>query len=247
MGDGIYVALSGAIAQATNLDATAQNLANAGTDGYQRVRPVFQEELARAGSHDPAFHYTQIASTQNDTTRGALRETGKPLDFVLPEGSYLAVSTPRGERYTRAASLSPGIDGVLRTAHGDPVLAEDGRTVKIPGDPTTFASLKVDKSGKVLQGEGEVRGQLKIVAFPQPSLLSHDTGALLAATPQSGAPVVSAGEVEVGHVEESNSNVLGAMNDLVVASRTFDAFQRVIDTFRDADRSVVQNVPNAAT
>jgi flagellar basal-body rod protein FlgF len=247
MGDGIYVALSGAIAQAANLDATAQNLANAGTDGYQRVRPVFQEELARAGAHDPAYHYTQLASTQNDTARGALRETGRPLDFVLPEGSYLAVSTPRGERYTRAASLSTGIDGVLRTAHGDPVLSEDGRTVKVQGDPGSLSTLRVDKSGKVLQDDGDVRAQLKVVTFPQPSMLAHDSGALLAATPQSGAPVAAAGDLEVGHVEESNSNVLGAMNDLVVASRTFDAFQRVIDTFRDADRSVVQNVPNAAT
>lgn len=246
MGDGIYVALSGAIAQAANLESTAQNLANAGTDGYQRVRPVFQEELARAGAHDPGYHYTQVASTRNDTTRGALRETGRPLDFVLPEGSYLAVTTPRGERYTRAASLSPGIDGVLRTSRGDPVLAEDGRIVKIPGDMESYASLRVDASGNVLQGEGEVRAQLKIVTFGDPSQLAHDTGALMAASPKSGPPVAAAGKVEVGHLEESNSNVIGAMNDLVVASRTFEAFQRVIDTFRDADRNVVQNVPNAA-
>jgi flagellar basal-body rod protein FlgF len=246
MGDGIYVALSGAIAQGANLEATAQNLANAGTDGYQRVRPVFQEELARAGKHDPAFHYAQVARTQNDTSRGNVRATGRPLDFVMPEGTYLAVSTPRGERYTRAASLSPGIDGVLRTAHGDPVLAEDGRTVKIPGDPGSFASLRVDDAGKVHQ-EDEIRAQLKLVSFPQAPMLSHDSGALLAATPESGPPAIAKGNIEVGHVEESNANVLGAMNDLVVASRTFEAFQRVIDTFRDADRSVVQNVPNAAT
>jgi flagellar basal-body rod protein FlgF len=245
MGDGIYVALSGAIAQASNLEATAQNLANAGTDGYQRVRPVFQEELARAGAHDPTFHYAQVVRTQNDTSRGTLRSTGRPLDFVMPEGTYLAVSTPRGERYTRATSLSPGLDGVLRTAHGDQVLGEDGKIVKIPGDPSSFASLRVDESGRLHQGD-EVRAQLKLVTFSQASLLSHDAGALLAGTPQAGAPVAAKGPVDVGHLEESNANVLGAMNDLVVASRTFEAFQRVIDTFRDADRSVVTNVPNAA-
>jgi flagellar basal body rod protein FlgG len=37
------------------------------------------------------------------------------------------------------------------------------------------------------------------------------------------------------------------MTDLVQASRTFEAFQRVIDTFRDADRSVVTTVPNVST
>ena len=48
MSDGIYVALSGAIAQASSLDTTATNLANASTDGYQRVRTVFREALATA-------------------------------------------------------------------------------------------------------------------------------------------------------------------------------------------------------
>ncbi len=210
------------------------------------MRPVFQEELARAGAHEPAFHYARLAQTQNDTSRGTIRVTGRPLDFVMPEGTYLAVTTPRGERYTRAASLTPGIDGVLRTSHGDPVLGEDGRTVKIPGDPNSYASLRIDGSGKVQQGD-EIRAQLKLVTFPKAPLLSHDAGALLAATPESGPPAVAKGPVDVGHLEESNANVLGAMNDLVVASRTFEAFQRVIDTFRDADRSVVQNVPNAAT
>src|SRR5207253_7645482 len=81
MGDGIYVALSGAIAQSVNLDTTASNLANASTDGYQRARPVFREELTKAGTHDPGFHYTSVAGTALDTTRGPLRATGKPLDF----------------------------------------------------------------------------------------------------------------------------------------------------------------------
>ena len=50
MAGGIYVALSGAVAQTTQLDTTAANIANANTDGYQRVRPVFREMLAQASS-----------------------------------------------------------------------------------------------------------------------------------------------------------------------------------------------------
>jgi flagellar basal-body rod protein FlgF len=244
VGDGIYVALSGAIAQSANLEVTAQNLANASTDGYQRVRPVFHEELARAGGQTAGFHYAQMVSSQNDTTRGPLRETGRSADFSMPEGTYLAVTTPRGERYTRAASLSTGIDGVVRTSHGDPVLSEDGRIIKIPTDPAT--PLRLDPTGQVYQGD-ETRGRLKLVTFAQPSMLSHDAGALLAATPEAGAPSASRGPIEVGTLEESNANVVTAMTDLMQASRTFEAFQRVIDTFRDADRSVVTNVPNSST
>jgi flagellar basal-body rod protein FlgF len=238
--DGIYVALSGAIAQTSNLDSTAANLANANTDGYQRVRPVFREALAQAGSAASGSHYAVLDGTQLDTTRGALRPTGSPLDFAMPEGTYLAVSTPRGERYTRAASLQAGADGVLRTARGDMVLGEDGKKIGVAGSK----GLRIDDSGQVWQG-ADVGARVKLVTFAQPANLSHDQGPLLLATPAAGAIAPSRGPIQVGQIEESNANVVGAMTDLVTATRTFEAFQRVIDAFRDADRKVTTTVPDA--
>jgi flagellar basal-body rod protein FlgF len=240
--DGIYVALSGAIAQSSNLETTAANLANASTDGYQRVRPVFREELARAGSGETGSHYASLDGTRLDTTRGPLRPTGNPLDFAMPEGTYLAVSSPRGERYTRAASLQVGADGVLRTARGDTVLGEDGKSIKVTGNTN---AVRIDDSGQVWQG-GDASGRVRLVAFAQAASLSHDQGPLLLATPAAGAMTPSRGPIQVGQVEESNANVVGAMTDLVTATRTFEAFQRVIDAFRDADRKVVTTVPDAS-
>jgi flagellar basal-body rod protein FlgF len=236
--DGIYVALSGAIAQTTNLEATASNLANASTDGYQRVRPLFREELARAGSREPGSHYAFLEGTRLDTTRGPLRPTGNPLDFAMPEGTYLAVSTPRGERYTRAASLAVGADGVIRTSHGDTVLDEKNSPIKIAG---VSSSVRVDDTGQLWQG-ADVRARIRLVTFAQPQSLAHDQGPLLEATPEAGAPTASHGPLQIGQIEESNANVVGAMTDLVTATRTFEAFQRAIDAFRDADRKVVTTV-----
>ena len=242
MGDGIYVALSGAIAQSQNLDATAADLANASTDGYQRIRPMFREELSKAGSREPALHYATASGSSTDTARGSLRVTGSPLDFAMPQGTYLAVSPGAGgsECYTRAASLSIGADGTLHTAHGAAVVGEDGKPIKLTGDTT---NLRVDDTGQLRQGD-EVRARLKLVSFPTPSALAHQSGALLTATPQSGTPSPSAGKLEIGQVEQSNTSVVGAMTDLVSASRTFEAFQRVIDTFRDTDRAAVTTVPS---
>src|SRR5579859_2890705 len=109
MSDGIYVALSGAIAQAASLETTATNLANASTDGYQRVRPIFREALANAAAG--SMRSVTMGNTSLDTTRGTLRQTGRPLDVALPEKTYLAVGTPRGERYTRAGGLDVARDG----------------------------------------------------------------------------------------------------------------------------------------
>jgi flagellar basal-body rod protein FlgF len=241
MSDGIYVALSGALAQTSNLDVTAANLANASTDGYQRVRPVFREALARAGSGEGNTHYAALVGTDLDTRKGALRPTGNPLDFAMPEGTYLAVSTSRGERYTRAASLSVGIDNVLRTAHGDAVLSDTDKEIKFTGNGT---GVRIDDTGQISQG-GDARARVKLVSFADPAKLSHDQGPLLQSTPAAGAVSTARGPLQVGQIEESNSNVIGAMTDLVSATRTFEAFQKVIDAFRDADRKVI-TVPDGS-
>ena len=89
-----------------------------------------------------------------------------------------------------------------------------------------------------------MRARVKLVSFPQPQNLTHDQGPLLISSAASGSATPAKGPVQVGLIEESNANDVGAMTDLVTASRTFEAFQRNIDTFREADRKVVTTVPD---
>jgi flagellar basal body rod protein FlgG len=241
MSDGIYVALSGAVAQTSVLDVTATNLANASTDGYQRMRHVFREALAQAQGKD-AFRSVTTASTCLDTTRGALRVTGRALDVALPQEAYLAVTTSRGERYTRAASLRVDLQGSLTTAHGEPVASESGRPIRT--DPSDSTQPAVTQAGEVWQG-GTLLGRLKVVSFPRPEQLSPEGGTLLAGTPGAGVPAISKGRLDIGSIEESNASVLTGMTELVTANRTFEAFQRAISTFQQADQKVTTTVPDA--
>jgi flagellar basal-body rod protein FlgF len=234
MSDGIYVALSGAVAQQEALDATATNLANAATTGYQRLRPVFSQ-AAGAGS----TNFASVLTFALDSSPGTLRTTGRPLDVALPPGGYLAVGTPAGERYTRAGSISLGSDGSL-TAHGAPVLGEGG---PLRAD-AKGGEITITPSGEVRQGTNAI-GRLRIVSFGTAGALTPEGGALLAPTATAGTPTIARGPLQVGALEDSNVSVVGAMTEMVSASRSFDAYQRAIDTFRDADRSVVSRVPNA--
>jgi len=68
MSDGIYAALSGAVAQGMALDSTATNVANAATAGYHGQRPVFHEMLSRAGGS--TLRYT-AASISEQTRIGS--------------------------------------------------------------------------------------------------------------------------------------------------------------------------------
>ncbi len=236
MSGGIYVALSGALGQTDRLDVVAENLANAATVGYQRLRPVFHAALGSA----EAAQSGPDATTELDTTRGAARVTGRPLDITLPPATYLALSGAGGERYTRAGSLTIDQAGTLQTRQGVPVASERGPAIHVATDK---GDVTIAPTGEVWQ-DGEVLGRMKLVTFASPSRLAVEGGAVLAATPGSGEATPAAGQLEVGSLEESNTSVVGSMTDLVAASRAFDAFQRAIDAFRDADQKVTTTVPN---
>ena len=134
MSRGVYVALSGAVAQEQALETTAQNLANASTSGYQKMRPVFNEALRGASKNNQRLHYAGVARTVNDTTRGPIKHTGNGSDCAFKENQYLAVTTERGERYTRNGEIKMGPDGTLRAA-GQPLMREDGKAIQIsPAD-----------------------------------------------------------------------------------------------------------------
>lgn len=91
--------------------------------------------------------------------------------------------------------------------------------------------------------DGAVVGRLRLVKLEAGSSLRHEAGCLLTAT--GPAPVAASAALDVGALEESNATVVGSMTDLVTASRTFEAFQRMLDTFGEIDRKVLSTVPNA--
>ena len=232
MSRGIYVALSGAVAQETALETTAENLANASTTGYQRARPVFKEVLSgatrKAGS---GLHSTVVDQTALDTTRGSLKSTGRGLDIAMPEGVYLGVSTANGERFTRNGALKVTSDGSLTTSSGQKVLGEAGEPLTLT--PGTEASIAAD--GSVTQG-GAVVGRLRLMKLEAGSAMKHEAGNLLAATGPT-PPVAAAATLDVGALEESNASVVGSM---------FEAFQRMLDTFGEIDRKVLTTVPSGS-
>ncbi len=240
MSRGVYVALSGAVAQEQALETTATNLANAATPGYQRLRPVFREALINARtSKKETLRYAEISRTAVDGTRGPTRSTGRALDVTLPDDNYLVVTTPRGERFTRAGSLTLGADGVLKTASGAALVREDGKPIQLSltaGEPT------VTPDGSVVQNN-EVVAKLQRVKASSETNLSHEAGGLLVA--RVAPPVRSTEALEVGAIEESNATAVTAMTDLVTASRTFEAFQRMLDTFSECDRKVLTTTPGA--
>lgn len=238
MSDGIYAALSGAVAQERALEVVANNVANVGTTGFRGDRVTFAESLAAATASPgvpTSIRYVEVDRVMVDTAAGPVQPTGNPLDLAISGDAYFGVSTPEGERFTRDGRFMAGTDGVVRNTHGDALLLEDGRTpLTLP--PGTV-SVNVGPDGTVSAGES-VLGRIRLVDL-DPASLRHQGSSLFAA---SGARSAEGSSVLAGCLEGANVGPIAGMNELVTASRTFEAFQRVIQGFRDIDNRTAREL-----
>ncbi|HKA86167.1 MAG TPA: flagellar basal-body rod protein FlgF [Haliangiales bacterium] len=232
MANGIYVALSGAVAQSQALDVVSNNVANASTSGYRAVRVTFGEALTKAKGMDQRFAVTQ--GTVVDATQGTLVQTGNPLDVALQGDGYFGVNAPQGVRWTRAGELRVAADGRLVNADGLEVRGAGGKPIAVPPDA---AEITIGADGAVSAGDTQL-GKMELARF-DPKSMAREGATLYRAT---AAPVAGAPEVVAGALESSNINVVRGMVDLIRVSRTFEALHRAIETYKEIDQRTAREI-----
>jgi len=238
MSSGIWAAASGAIGHLENLDVTANNLANASTTGFQGDRAVFRQVLAakeQAGAATDYRQYTVLGSRSPDRTPGASITTGRSLDAAIDGDGYFAVQTTQGERYTRDGAFRV-VGGQLTTAGGQLVLDEGQSPIAIPEGET---DVSIGGDGTVYAG-GESVGQLALFHFANPDIMERE-GTTLFRAPAASAEAITP-SLATGSLESSNVSVVKSMTDLVTATRSFDAMQRVIESFSEIERRTATGI-----
>jgi flagellar basal-body rod protein FlgF len=237
MSSGIYLATAGAVAQSNALDATANNIANATTTGFQGDRITFREALSNAKSPDTSL--VSAGTKRVDTQYGALSQTGNPLDLAIEGDGMFAVDTPNGQRYTRAGNFRIADDRTLTTVDGFAVRGEGGAHISIPPDVKV---LGVGTDGEIT-ADGESLGKLELVRFKY-NQLKREGGTLFNATGKpdtsnaSGEPPV----IRSGMLEASNVNVVRGVVDLVKVSRTYESLMRVIQGYHDVESRAARDL-----
>jgi flagellar basal-body rod protein FlgF len=222
-----------------SLDVVANNVANVGTTGFRGDRVTFEEMIppqqANANTDPEAVvssRYVAVSDVVTDSAAGAIRQTGNPLDLALQGEGWFVINTPAGERYTRAGSFLTDSNGVLRTPTGHEVQGQDGRPIQVPTDGS---AINIESDGSVRVDGNEV-GQLRIARFADDNASLAKEGLTLFA-PVNGAVATVAEDTMVlqGHLESSNMNAIRGMTELINATRSFDAFQKVIESFKQID------------
>jgi flagellar basal body rod protein FlgG len=228
MGNGIYIATSGAVAQSTAMDVLSNNLANAGTAGFRAERVAFGTVLGQATTPDSTF--VQVATTRTDSQNGTIRQTGQALDLALHGDGFFAVDTPRGVRYTRAGAFSVDAEGKIVNPDGLAARAKGGGNLTIP---KTAQAVSVDGDGNVFADDQQI-GTLELARFA-PGNVIKEGGSLYAAVPGAQATIGELPQVIGGAVEQENFSVVRGMVDLVKISRTYDTLHRMIESYKTID------------
>ncbi|HHT85208.1 MAG: flagellar hook-basal body protein [Bacillota bacterium] len=236
---GILSAATAMRAQVLNQEVIANNLANTDTVAYQKDKVVFQsfhdalmyrfDNLSQAaiGGYSSGTVLHDIATMD---TVGGLETTQRPLDIALPQGTYLAVETPAGTRYTRMGNLKDE-DGYL-TVGGYRVLGtnsaialESGKVYSISDDGAVFA-------------DDETVDKLSVFSFSGDYELEKEGNGLFRLTGGNATPIESP-RVLVGVLEKSTVDPVSEMVALISAMRVYEAAQRAL---RSHDETLEQAV-----
>ena len=232
MGNGVYSAVSGSIAQMRNLDVLANNLAHVDTPGYKADRLRFEEVLDEAKS---STSFVSTPETSIRLSQGGISKTDNPLDVAIAGEGFFVVDTPAGQRLTRSGRFILGQGGQLTTQAGHPVLGESG-PIRIPpaGTEEGSAEITIRGDGMVLAGQNEL-GRIRRVTAPAGEVRKAGADVFAYAGDVGSLPKAQTGELLQGHLEEANVNPVVVMTEIIGVQRTFEALQQVIRTYRDVD------------
>lgn len=115
------IALSGLDAAQSDLNVTANNIANASTTGYKSSDSEFSElfSTSAAGvSNTQIGGGVQLSQVQQQFSQGNLSTTGNSLDLALNGNGFFTVSNDGATQYTRAGSFTTNNQGYVVNAQG---------------------------------------------------------------------------------------------------------------------------------
>jgi flagellar basal-body rod protein FlgG len=220
-------------AQQQKLEAVSNDLANASTNGYKRVRVGFSDLMyvdAGRPAMDAKAHMGSGARAimgGRNFEQGALTETGVPTDVAIEGDGFIKVKLSDGrDALTRDGNFKIDGNRRLTTASGGLV----SPTVTIPAG-VGQSQLSIAQDGTVLAAGRNV-GKISLVNVRSPqNLLSAGENAFVT-TPGSG-PTVAAPAATVlkqGALEASNSDMATTMTDMLEAQRAYQLTSKAIQT-----------------
>src|ERR1700722_1937367 len=249
MDSGMYAAYTGLLSRTQALDTAANNLSNAGTNGFRAQRDYFSGVLVGGLDQDPETA-SQVGQAVNgfgvlggnrlDLGQGELQATGNPLDLALEGQGFFALQTANGIRYTRDGSFSRSSTGVLQTSQGEPVLDANQKSITIP---TGVVRVSPDGTISVSNSDGSVIvGKVGSFDFADKSALIAEGSNRFSAN--GAKPIAANASVEEGSLEGANEDSVYGTMQLVLVQRQAEMMQKALSVFNnDFDKTASEDLP----
>ena len=243
---GLYGAATAMDVAAMQHSASAENLANGHMPGFRRrVVTQAQFDVTMSNALDKTEVSPLLGTTVGSDSEGVVRldfsegalEPGGNLDFALRGDGFFVVEGPTGPLYTRSGAFQLNENRDLMTVDGLPVRGVNG-PITVPPD-TPLHTVVVDAEGRFTANEEEF-GQLETVQFADNSVL-NPVGASLFQAPDDITPENSDVVVQQGVVEQGNVSYVDELINIMVASRQYEAAQRVL---RSIDEAIEKHINN---
>ncbi|MGV6810881.1 MAG: flagellar basal-body rod protein FlgG [Brevirhabdus sp.] len=244
------IAATGMLAQQTNVDVIANNIANANTTGFKSGRAAFQDliyqTLQREGALTTADGAArpvgtdiglgvQTAGVVRLNTQGGLVQTENSLDVAMEGRGYFVLNRPDGSQaYTRAGSFQLSAEGQIVSLDGyevEPAIVIPANTRQVEINPEGVVMAYVEN-----EVEPAELGQFTVATFLNDAGMRPIGNNLLEATAASGEAVEAApgdpgvGVVRQGYLENSNVNIIQQITDLISAQRAYEMNSKAIET-----------------
>ncbi len=255
-------AATGLSALQTSLDVTANNLANANTDGFKASRVNFQDllyiEKAQPGTENangdrrPTGLFvglgTKVSGTQLNFTQGPPKATDRELDIMIEGRGFFQVEIEDdvgdGIGYTRAGNFTLNADGeiVLATDQGRrliPNIQIDETATRI--DISTDGVVSVQLPGQI---DPQIVGNIQIATFINPAGLRQMGENIFVPSAASGDPLVgdpaedNRGRLRQKFLEGSNVDPVTELINLIRTQRAFEFNSQSIQAADEALQTI---------
>jgi flagellar basal-body rod protein FlgG len=244
----LSIASTGMLAQQTNVEVIANNLANMNTTAYKDQRAEFTDLLYQniqtpgsqtsdLGTYAPNGIQlgagVRTAAVYRINTQGDLQSTGNPYDVAIQGDGYFTIQQADGtDAYTRSGNFSLSPQGQLVTQDG--LVVQPGIAI-----PANTLSVAINAQGQVVATVAgnttpQTVGQLTLTRFPNEAGLNAIGDNLVLETPASGTPQTGVpgnpgyGTLQQGYLETSNVNSVNEITALITAQRAYEMNSKVV-------------------
>jgi flagellar basal-body rod protein FlgF len=249
MDSGLYAAYTGLMSRTQALDTAANNLANAGTNGFRAQRDYFRgvfaggldrENPADSQVGESVNGFGVLGGNRLDMGQGQLARTGNPLDLALEGQGFFALQTKSGISYTRDGAFSRSSTGVLQSSRGELVLDVNQKPITIP-----TGTIHVTPDGSIsvsATGGNVIVGQVGVFDFTDESNLIADGTNRFSAG--NAKPVAANALVQQGAIEGANEDAIHGTMQLVLVQRQAEMMQKALSVFNNEfDKTAAEDLP----